>query len=207
MFGRKSAGPASDRPESASPSSPSPETATEGEGARNIAPPAKPTLTGFSPVRADTLPAMRPVAVRPEPARAEPSKPDPGRTEAAKPSQVEGKKLMVGRDISLSGDIAACDLVIVEGKIEATLRNSHAVEIAESGIFKGTAEIDRAEVSGLFEGDLTVRERLIVRRSGRVKGKLRYGSIQIEPGGEISGAVEILPKPAARPEAKAATGD
>jgi cytoskeletal protein CcmA (bactofilin family) len=81
------------------------------------------------------------------------------------------------------------------------------VEIFEHGTFKGTAEIEKADVSGVFEGDLTVRDRLVVRRSGRVKGKLRYGSIQIEPGGEISGAVELLPKSDSLPKVQAATGD
>lgn len=218
MFGRKSSGPASERPDSAASSSPAPDAAGDSDAARGAVPPtAKPAIAGFSPARGDIAQAARPVAVRLEPARpdamrhdstrAELAKPDPGRSEAAKPSQVEGKKLMVGRDIFLSGEIAACDLLVIEGKIEATLRNSNTVEIAESGTFKGTAEIEKADVSGLFEGDLTVRDRLIVRRSGRIKGKLRYGSIQIEPGGEISGAVEILPKAGMKPEAKAATGD
>lgn len=207
MFGRKSSGPAGERSEPATPPSPTPDTPGEGEPARTTAPAGKSILPGFSLARSDIPQAVRPIAARLDAARAEPARPDPGRADAAKPSQVEGKKLIVGRDIFLSGEITACDLVVVEGKIEATLRNSSAVEIAESGIFKGTAEIERAEVSGVFEGDLTVRERLIVRRSGRVKGKLRYGSIQIEPGGEISGAVEILPKPVEKPEAKAATGD
>lgn len=204
MFGRKTSGPTGERPEAASPV---PDTPGDGEASRSAAPSAKPTPpgstpSGFSPARSDIPQSVRAVAAKSEPAR-----PDPGKPDAAKPSQVEGKKLMVGRDIFLSGEITACDLVIVEGRIEATLRNSNAVEIAESGMFKGTAEIEKADVSGMFEGDLTVRDRLIVRRSGRVKGKLRYGSIQIEPGGEISGAVEILPKPAAMPEAKVATGD
>jgi cytoskeletal protein CcmA (bactofilin family) len=213
MFGRKSSGSAGERPDSAASSGPAPDAVGDGEAARAAVPPAvKSAIPGFSPARADISPAARPVVVKPEPGRpdatrAEPAKPDAGKPGAAKSSQVEGKKLMVGRDIFLSGEIAACDLLVVEGKIEATLRNSNTVEIAESGAFKGTAEIEKADVSGLFEGDLTVRDRLIVRRSGRIKGKLRYGSIQIEPGGEISGAVELLPKPAAKPEAKAATGD
>jgi cytoskeletal protein CcmA (bactofilin family) len=213
MFGRKSSAPVGERPESAASSSPAPDVPGDGEAARSAAPPSvKPPLPGSPPGRSDIPQVARPVAVKSEPMRSDPmradvARPDPGKPDAAKPSQVEGKKLMVGRDIFLSGEIAACDLLVVEGKIEATLRNSNTVEIAESGMFKGTAEIEKADVSGLFDGDLTVRDRLIVRRSGRIKGKLRYGSIQIEPGGEISGAVEILPKPGAKPEAKAATGD
>jgi cytoskeletal protein CcmA (bactofilin family) len=201
MFGRKPSGSIKDRPEAAAnPASAgsAPESGETGEAARAAAPPVRPAAAGFSPARSSDIPqAARPVAAKPE----------PHKPESGKPPQIEGKKLIVGRDICLSGEITACDMLIVEGRIEATLKNSTAIEIAASGMFKGTAEIEKADVSGVFEGDLTVRDRLVVRRSGRVKGKLRYGSIQIEPGGEISGAIEILPKPAAMPEAQAATGD
>ncbi|HXV25114.1 MAG TPA: polymer-forming cytoskeletal protein, partial [Alphaproteobacteria bacterium] len=64
--------------------------------------------------------------------------------------------------------------------------------IAEAGLFRGSAEIDMADVSGRFEGELTVRSRLIIRSSGRIVGTVRYGQIEIERGGVISGQIEHL---------------
>ena len=49
-----------------------------------------------------------------------------------------------------------------EGRVEAVLADSRSIEIAESGLFKGNVQIDSAEISGRFEGDITV-ERLNVR--------------------------------------------
>ena len=41
--------------------------------------------------------------------------------------------------------------------------------------------LDReAEVRGRFEGDLTVRKRLLIKSTGRVSGTVRYGQIEIE---------------------------
>ncbi len=54
----------------------------------------------------------------------------------------ETKKLIVGREIVLSGQITSCDRLVVEGKVEASLTDSHAIEIADIGFFKGTAEIE-----------------------------------------------------------------
>lgn len=106
------------------------------------------------------------------------------------------KRLIVGRDISLSGEITACDVLVVEGSVQATLSNSAAIEIAESGTFKGEAEIDRADISGVYDGTITVRARLTVRSSGRVIGTIRYGEIEIEAGGIISGDVQMMvPEP------------
>ncbi|HWG79955.1 MAG TPA: polymer-forming cytoskeletal protein [Stellaceae bacterium] len=106
---------------------------------------------------------------------------------------VETRKLIVGREISLSGEITACDRLVVEGSVEANLANCRDIDIAESGLFKGSASIDDAEVRGRFEGTLNVRRRLLIRASGKVTGNVRYGQIEIECGGQISGDVQAQP--------------
>jgi len=127
-------------------------------------------------------------------------------TPPPKPESPDGKRLTVGRDISLTGEITACDVLVVEGKVEASLADSRMIEIAESGIFKGHAEIDSAEIAGRYEGTLTVRDRLYVRATGKVVGTVRYGRLEIECGGELIGDVQVLTRPvaAATPEPAAA---
>jgi len=100
------------------------------------------------------------------------------------------RKLIVGREISLSGEINSCDKLIVEGSVEANLQNCHDVELLESGLFKGSATIDDIEVRGRFEGNLIVRKRLLIRATGKVSGTIRYGQIEIECGGQISGDIQ-----------------
>ena len=103
-----------------------------------------------------------------------------------------GKKriLTVGNDILLKGEIATCDRLVIEGAVDAKLNDVHTVEIAETGSFKGSAEIEDAEISGLFEGDLVVRNRLIIYSTGKVRGKITYGEIEIERGGELTGEIK-----------------
>jgi cytoskeletal protein CcmA (bactofilin family) len=108
------------------------------------------------------------------------------------PSSSEGKKLIVGRDICLAGEITACDRLIVEGRVEASLTESASIEIAATGYFKGSAEVDIAEIRGCFEGKLTVRKRLVIYATGRVSGEIRYSEIEIESGGVVSGDVRTL---------------
>ena len=66
----------------------------------------------------------------------------PRRGDLPKKPDGETKRLTVGRDIILSGEITSCDVLVVEGRVEATLSNSHAIEISSTGHFKGKAEID-----------------------------------------------------------------
>ena len=104
----------------------------------------------------------------------------------------DGKRLIVGRDIVLTGEIKACDRLVIEGRVEAALSNIRAVEIAPSGRLKGAAQVDTADIAGSYEGDLTVQQKLHIRATGRVHGQIRYGSIEIERGGRIGGQVEAL---------------
>ena len=132
-----------------------------------------------------TEPIGMPVTTTPPVAAASPA-PLPSRR-----SESGLRQLTVGREISLSGEIASCDTLIVEGSVEANLQNCRDVDIAESGLFRGTAEIENADVRGTFEGNLIVRKRLLIRAGGQVTGTIRYGQIEIELGGQISGDVKM----------------
>jgi cytoskeletal protein CcmA (bactofilin family) len=141
----------------------------------NLAPRAPlPPMPGMSGAPRDAQAAAGPAAPGPQ---------------AAGSIEGEGSKLIVGRNIRLKGEIASCDTLVVEGHVEASM-DSRVIQIAESGVFIGEAGIDIAEVSGQFEGKLTARKRLVIRKTGRVSGTIRYGQIEIEAGGRISGDVQ-----------------
>jgi cytoskeletal protein CcmA (bactofilin family) len=151
-------------------------------------PPAPPVRPAAMPPRASDL-------TRPgEPIRAPDLPRRPGDPPMA-PRRNDGelRKLTVGREITLSGEITSCDMLVIEGSVEANLTNCRDIDIAESGLFKGAAAIEEAEIRGRFEGNLTVRKRLLIKASGRVSGTIRYGQIEIECGGQISGDIQAQP--------------
>ncbi len=110
---------------------------------------------------------------------------------AAAVSASAGSKLTVGPNIKLKGvEITDCDTLVVEGTVEATM-DSRVIQISEEGAFRGSAEIDIAEIRGVFDGSLTVREKLVIFSTGKVSGKIRYGKLVIEEGGQLSGEIEV----------------
>jgi cytoskeletal protein CcmA (bactofilin family) len=114
------------------------------------------------------------------------------RAEGRPASAVEGRKLVVGREICLSGEIKTCEKLVVEGKVEADLRDSHSLEISEPGLFKGNATVEDCEISGTFEGELTVTGLLVVLPTGRVSGKIRYADMELSRGARLSGDIDVL---------------
>jgi cytoskeletal protein CcmA (bactofilin family) len=151
---------------------------------------AKPEATPAAPSR----PAMNPDIARrgPDMSAFAPRPAGGAGATAPRAPEAEQKKLIVGRDIFLNGEIRTCDSLVVEGKVEAVLSDCRAMDIAQSGEFKGSAEIESADISGRFDGDLVVRSRLTIRATGKVLGKIRYGQLEVERGGVISGTIEAL---------------
>jgi cytoskeletal protein CcmA (bactofilin family) len=127
-------------------------------------------------------PAIVPAAPRSAPAVPA----DPARDDSA------GSKLIVGPNIKLKGvEIDDCDTLVVEGRVEATMV-SRAIQIAETGAFSGKVDVDVAEIRGTFQGEMTARKKLVIHASGRVSGKIRFGKLLVQEGGEITGDVGAL---------------
>ncbi|HSN19473.1 MAG TPA: polymer-forming cytoskeletal protein [Usitatibacter sp.] len=128
-------------------------------------------------------PAPAPAAQR---AAAAPAETHPRGEEAA------GSKLIVGPNIKLKGvEIHDCDTLVVEGRVEATMV-SRSIQIAEHGAFEGKVDVDVAEIRGSFQGEMTARKKLVIHASGRVGGKIRYGKMLVQEGGEMTGDIAAI---------------
>lgn len=101
------------------------------------------------------------------------------------------KKLIVGKGLSLAGEITSCDVLVVEGKVEAKLTEGKLLEITEAGQFRGSVEIENADIAGRYDGQLVVHGRLTVRSTGRISGMVKYGELEINAGGQIIGELQV----------------
>lgn len=101
----------------------------------------------------------------------------------------DGRKLIIGEGITLSGEIENCDQLIVEGTVEATLNGAKLLDIAEKGIFYGSVDIEEAVIAGRFEGDLTVDGRVTITSTGTVTGTITYRELTVEAGANIEGKI------------------
>ena len=155
-------------------------------------------------------PAEKPAEPPIDPARvADIVAPRSGRAGEAKRSH--GRRLVVGRDISLTGEIASCETLVIEGRVDGEVTETQRLEISESGGFTGSALVRDCMVAGHFDGKLTVTGLLSVRPGGRVNGRIRYGEVEIARGGLLTGEVEqsntpelpAPPKASKNPKAKA----
>ena len=126
------------------------------------------------------------------PAAPAPAKPEAPEAPVAASPAGGGSRLIVGRNVKLKGvEISDCEMVVVEGQVEASVV-SKGMQIAKPGTLRGTAVIDVAEIDGDFTGELTAHTKLVVNGTGRVSGTIRYGSLIVAEGGEVTGDVKRL---------------
>ena len=105
----------------------------------------------------------------------------------------EGKTLTIPRSISYSGRIGSCERLIVEGAVETELDGCRVLIVAAGGVFRGSADVETADIRGNVEGSLTVREMLTVRATARiVSDSVCYGELELERGGTVIGTVRPL---------------
>lgn len=132
-----------------------------------------------------------------------PAKPKPQASAIAMP--VDGAAhLIIGKDIKLRGELEGCDLMRVEGTFEGITR-TRALVLCSGSSYLGTAEVDEAEIEGVFEGNLHVRGRLWLRSKGRIRGTFSYGQLEIERGGELEGRIGPFAKNSPAQKAVSAT--
>lgn len=134
----------------------------------------------------------------PPPKSAFPSFPPPppppltlGAPSATSQQQAEDRTVIVGRGISIQGAVTDAERLVVEGTVQSELIKAVEIAIADGGLFKGTAHVERALVSGAFDGDLSASGELLVSRTGRLTGRARYGRLVVEDGAEIFGILEV----------------
>jgi len=146
------------------------------------------------PVTAD----WRTTAPNPAPEQIPPEKPieEKPMAEPAKLSMVpqgDSGRTQFGRSISVKGDVAGSEDLTILGQFEGTVNvQGHSLTIGPEGKVKAEIQASRVIIHGSVHGNITVRERVEIYKSGHVVGDLVAPGISIEDGAYFKGKIEIL---------------
>ena len=107
------------------------------------------------------------------------------------PSSVarETKVITVGTGVVLSGRIIEADHVKLEGTADGEI-TAKTVELSAAGSLDGNVQCETFIVAGTFSGEAAVTGSLSVKNTGRIEGKISYGSLAVEAGGAVLGTLE-----------------
>ena len=98
----------------------------------------------------------------------------------------EENVIYVGDGATVTGSLAAEGVVVIDGKIEGEVTCGHII-IGPSGAIDGKITVTSADIYGEVGADISIKQLMIVRASGRVQGSWICGEIEVERGGILTG--------------------
>ena len=102
---------------------------------------------------------------------------------------------VIGSTISIKGDLAGEEDLLIEGRLEGKIESRHhRVTIGKSGRIKGDIYGKVITIEGTVEGNLYGEEQLIVRQSGTIRGNIVSHSVVLEDGCNFKGSIDMGPK-------------
>jgi cytoskeletal protein CcmA (bactofilin family) len=93
-----------------------------------------------------------------------------------------------GEGLIFKGSITAPEKVVVHGTVEGEVV-ARDLLVGPTGTIKGKVSVDQADVEGKIFDHVEAKVLLSLRKTGRVEGSAKYGQIEIEKGGILSGEV------------------
>lgn len=129
------------------------------------------------------LPPAKPIEVNP---MVEPAKPP-----ASIP--VDAGRTQLGRSLVVKGDVSGNEDLTISGQLEGTVNiQGHCLTIGPEGKVKAEIQAARVVIHGSVHGNISVKERVEIYKSGHVVGDLLAPGISIEDGAYFKGKIEIL---------------
>src|SRR5215467_13101050 len=112
---------------------------------------------------------------------------------------VETPKVPVlGKTLLFRGELTAEEDVILQGRVEGSIRHARNLIIGTEGSVQGDIYASHLTVEGLVEGDLHCSEGVVVRATAQVRGNIYAPRVGIMEGATFNGRVEMDGGSAAR---------
>lgn len=105
----------------------------------------------------------------------------------------EPGKTVLGRTLIFKGDISGNEDLIIAGQFEGALNvQGFCVTVGPEGKVKADIQAARVIIDGTVNGNISVRDRVEIRKTGHVVGDVTAPGIAIEDGAYFKGKIEIL---------------
>ena len=92
-----------------------------------------------------------------------------------------GGTSIIGRAMSLSGDINSTADIRIDGVVKGNVKSSARILIGADGVVEGDLDSQQADIMGQVKGNIEVKELLSLRDNAVINGNIYVGKLQVEP--------------------------
>lgn len=100
--------------------------------------------------------------------------------------------VVIGFGVTSYGKLRTRGAVFIDGVVEGADLESATLSIGRDGAVYGSATIGRADIAGIFTGDLYASDEVVLRSSATVSGSVTAPSIVVHRGASVSAATTTV---------------
>jgi len=98
---------------------------------------------------------------------------------------------IIGKHITIRGNLTGAEDLIVEGRVEGTIKLSNHLTVESSGVVQADLDVENLTVNGTVQGDIQATQSIAINADASVQGNIRAPRIIIEDGARFRGRVEM----------------
>lgn len=105
--------------------------------------------------------------------------------------EMEEPETVIGENVSLKGEISFEKLLRIDGHFEGQLLSQGKLIVGPTGCVKCDINLEEAYISGKVEGNINVKNRLVLRGRAEVRGDITASTISVDEGVSLIGHIHI----------------
>jgi cytoskeletal protein CcmA (bactofilin family) len=101
---------------------------------------------------------------------------------------------MIGPSITVKGEVSGDEDLLIQGQVEGTIHlSNNEVSVGESGKVSADIQARVAKVDGEVTGDINANEKVVISKSGNVRGNIVAPRVTLEDGAIFKGSIDMDP--------------
>ena len=98
---------------------------------------------------------------------------------------------VIGRGITIRGNLSGNEDLVIEGRVEGTIALKNHLLIEGTGIVVADVDVSNLTVNGEVQGNIGASESVVVSGTAKVLGNIRAPRVIIEDGARFKGGIEM----------------
>jgi cytoskeletal protein CcmA (bactofilin family) len=114
--------------------------------------------------------------------------------------QLSNAKTIIGKDISIEGDIRGREHMVIEGSVKGNIEmETHNFTLGPAGKVEGEIHACNISISGQMKGNIKTPGKIEITKEADFQGDILAKSIAVENGAFFKGSVELISEPLEKP--------
>lgn len=109
----------------------------------------------------------------------------------------DARSSVLGPTLKFKGELKADEDLLIQGKIEGSIKHTSSLTIGESGHVKADVTAEYIAVEGSVDGDLKGSKCVKIRESAKINGNIVSPKVSLVEGATFNGKIDMDGDPAA----------